>query len=413
VGGTTIEVVVALPFQPDGHTRGRPGAEGLAGGAAGLVGPIISLTVRKPSRTMSWRISSATKNRLNVQARTGRPTWVACVLVESRPAGACAVNALRLILVYRVRHRDGPVVIYVLFEHKSSPEHWTALQLLRYLVAEGDAYRKQHPKARLLPPVYPLVIYHGKRRWRALGNFQDLIAPFPAVLAPYVPRFTYALHDSSAHTNVEVQGEVLTRLVQLAMRWIFSKEPLGRLNDLLTLIEQAQDRTTVLEILESLLRYYVPGTGRVEERDVCTLLENTSTGDPIMQTFIDRYIEQGRQQGIDQGVTRVRQEGEAAILLRLIDRKFGAPSESVRARITSADPETLLRWCDRILTADSLDAVLNGVVQATCYVTSVLLLQASRVFQDAGFYSSPAPFPTFPTIGDHRATAHRAPGSGL
>ena len=51
-------------------------------------------------------------------------------------------------LVYRVRHRDGPLTIYVLFEHKSSPEHWTALQLLRYLVAEGDAYRKQHPQAR-------------------------------------------------------------------------------------------------------------------------------------------------------------------------------------------------------------------------------------------------------------------------
>ena len=274
-------------------------------------------------------------------------------------------------LVYRVRHRDGPLTIYVLFEHKSSPEHWTALQLLRYLVAEGDAYRKQHPKARLLPPVYPLVIYHGKRRWRAPGNFQDLIAPLPAVLSPYVPRFTYALHDISARTNAQIKGEVLTRLVQLAMRWIFSQEPLARLSDLLTLIEQVEDRATALEILESLLRYYVQGTGRVEEHDVRALLEQNPTGDPIMQTFIDRYIEQGRKEGIEQGIARGRQEGwregkqkgwqegEAAMLLRLIDRKFGPPSEPVRERITSADPETLLRWSDRILTADSLDAVLH------------------------------------------------------
>jgi hypothetical protein len=74
-----------------------------------------------------------------------------------------------------------------------------------------------------------------------------------------------------------------------------------------------------------------------------------------MQTFIDRYIEQGRQAGRQEG----RQEGGAAILLRLIDRKFGPPSEPVRARISSADPDTLLRWSDRILTADSLDAVLH------------------------------------------------------
>ena len=117
------------------------------------------------------------------------------------------------------------------------------------------------------------------------------------------------------------------------------------------LIKQVEDRTTALEILESLLRYYVQGTGRVEESDVRALLEQNPTGDPIMQTFIDRYIEQGRQEG--------RQEGEAAILLRLIDRKFGPPSEMVRERISSADPETLLRWSDRILTAESLDAVLH------------------------------------------------------
>ena len=66
-----------------------------------------------------------------------------------------------------------------------------------------------------------------------------------------------------------------------------------------------------------------------------------------MQTFIDRYIEQGRQ------------EGEAAVLLRLIERKFGAPGETVRRRIADADADTLLRWSERILTADSLEAVLH------------------------------------------------------
>jgi len=229
--------------------------------------------------------------------------------------------------------------------------HHLPPELLAEIDLETLEISKQHPKARRLPPIYPLVIYHGKGRWRAPRNFHDLIAPLPTVLAPFVPRFTYALHDISARTNAEIKGAVLTRLVQLGMRWIFSKEPRARLGDLLTLIEQVEDRTTALEILESLLRYYVQGTGRVEERDVRALLEQNPTGDPIMQTFIDRYIEQGRQAG--------RREGEAAMLLRQIDRKFGPPSETVRARAGSADPETLLRWSDRILTAESLDAVLH------------------------------------------------------
>ncbi|WP_295447191.1 Rpn family recombination-promoting nuclease/putative transposase [uncultured Thiodictyon sp.] len=252
-------------------------------------------------------------------------------------------------LVYRVqcRNGDGELTIYLLFEHKSTPEHWTLLQLLRYIAAEGEQHRKQHPDARHLPPVYPLVIYHGERLWQAPRSFHELVAPLPDALKPFVPQFTYALHDLSVRTDAEIKGDVLTRLVQLAMRWIFSDEPIARLRELLNLIEQVADQATALELLESLLRYYVQGTQRVDEQDARRLLQQTSNGDPIMQTFIDRYIEQGRQQG------------EVRMLLRQIEQKFGPPSESVRQRIAEADADTLLHWSERILTADTVDAVLH------------------------------------------------------
>jgi hypothetical protein len=140
---------------------------------------------------------------------------------------------------------------------------------------------------------------------------------------------------------------VLTRLVQLALRSIASDEPIARLRELIALIEQIEDRETAVEVLESLLRYYVQGTGCIEEIEVRRLLQQTATGDPIMQTFIDRYIEQGQQQG------------EAALLLRQIERKFGPPSEDIRQRVMNADADTLLVWAERILTADSVDAALH------------------------------------------------------
>ena len=120
-------------------------------------------------------------------------------------------------LVYTVGYRGGLLRIYLLFEHKSQPEHWVLLQLLRYVVAEGDEYRKQHPKARHLPPVYPLVLYHGRKKWRVPANFHDLIKPLPEALKSYVPQFGYALHDISPLSSKEIKGEVLTRLVQLAL----------------------------------------------------------------------------------------------------------------------------------------------------------------------------------------------------
>jgi len=260
----------------------------------------------------------------------------------------------------------------LLFEHKSRPEHWTLLQLLRYITAEGDQYCKQHSKAKHLPPVYPLVIYHGKHQWRVPRSFQQLVSPLSQALTPFVPQYTYALLDLSARTNAEIKGQVLTRLVQLALRWVFDDQPIERLRTLLTLIEQVRDKDTAVAILESLLRYYVQGTKRIEEDEVRELLQqSTNTGDPIMQTFIDRYIEQGVQQGKQQGVQEGMQEGmqqgmqqgvqqgRADMLLRQIERRFGPPSDQVRERVTQADPNTLLEWSDRILDANSLDDVLH------------------------------------------------------
>ncbi|WP_242479728.1 DUF4351 domain-containing protein [Lamprobacter modestohalophilus] len=153
-----------------------------------------------------------------------------------------------------------------------------------------------------------------------------------------MPQFRYALHDLSPRSDVEIKGDVLTRLVQLALRWIFSDQPLEHLERLIALIDQVADRDTALQILESLLRYDVQGTQRLEEDDARRLLEQTAPGDPIMQTFIDRYIEQGREQG------------KAEMLLRQMERKFGPTDVRLRQQIQEADAETLLAWSERILT---------------------------------------------------------------
>ena len=59
--------------------------------------------------------------------------------------------------------RGRSYVVREVLDHWRERRAWwrTALEA-GDLVAEGDQYRKQHPGARHLPPIYPLVIYHGK-----------------------------------------------------------------------------------------------------------------------------------------------------------------------------------------------------------------------------------------------------------
>ncbi|MEO6594660.1 MAG: Rpn family recombination-promoting nuclease/putative transposase, partial [Planctomycetota bacterium] len=58
-----------------------------------------------------------------------------------------------------------PVLLYVVLEHKTWADRWTALQMLRYIVRIFDRWRLDHPDAKTLPPAVPIVVHHGDRAW--------------------------------------------------------------------------------------------------------------------------------------------------------------------------------------------------------------------------------------------------------
>lgn len=57
--------------------------------------------------------------------------------------------------------------------------------------------------------------------------------------------------------------------------------------------------------------------------------------------------------------SRGRRQGEAAFLVRLLERRFGPLRTRDRERIDAADDERLLDWGERVLTARSLDEVFG------------------------------------------------------
>ncbi|MFM8333236.1 MAG: hypothetical protein ACKN9T_16270 [Candidatus Methylumidiphilus sp.] len=69
--------------------------------------------------------------------------------------------------------------------------------------------------------------------------------------------------------------------------------------------------------------------------------------------------QEGKQEGVQEGWQKGVQGGEAALLLRLMDRRFGPFDPALRERILAADAETLLQWGERILTAATADEVVQ------------------------------------------------------
>ncbi len=66
-------------------------------------------------------------------------------------------------------------------------------------------------------------------------------------------------------------------------------------------------------------------------------------------------VQRARDEGMEKGV----RSGEAAVLERLMELKFRELSAEHRQRIEEADAETLLHWSERILNADTPDAVFG------------------------------------------------------
>ena len=76
----------------------------------------------------------------------------------------------------------GAVQIYVLFEHQSIVDPLMAFREARYMVRIWERWRGNHPGARKLPAIIPIVLFHGPGGWTAPTELQALIDLEPELL---------------------------------------------------------------------------------------------------------------------------------------------------------------------------------------------------------------------------------------
>ena len=250
-------------------------------------------------------------------------------------------------LLYRVRlKRGGEAYVYVLFEHKSVPDRWVAFQLLRYLVRIWEQALPE--KVKKLPPIFPLVLYHGRTRWRVARNFSALVAwDEAAVLRRYVPEFEYHLCDLSAYDEDEIKGAVFLQVGLLVLKHIFNRELRTRLPEILKLLPVPEQ--SALEYLRTVLYYLSKGTRKVTETEFAEALKKAfpKEGERAMQGTIDSWIQEGRQEG--------RQEGAAAVTLRQLQRRLGTVEVETQARIQALPVEQLEQLGEALLDFNSPD----------------------------------------------------------
>src|ERR1700722_2565373 len=138
-----------------------------------------------------------------------RIVWSTLRLESGIAVGDEDLDEQRMDLVYSARADKRRVLIYVLAEHQSKVDPWMAFRLLCYLVAIWKGFRAQHPRARKLPAILPIVVHHSPTGWTAPVAFEDLLdvdAELLTAFGAHVPRFRFLLDDLSAQTDADLRA---------------------------------------------------------------------------------------------------------------------------------------------------------------------------------------------------------------
>lgn len=256
----------------------------------------------------------------------------------------------------------GSTYVYILFEHKSFPEPMIGLHLLRYMVKIWDQALKGG-ESRPFAPIIPVVVYHGKAKWKIGAAFSSLFDTADALVG-YLPDFQYLLCDLSRYSDEEIKGIVNLRVAFLLLKHIFSDDLAERLPGILVLLRNLLDKRSGLEYLETALKYVASGTDSIEkerlEEVVIEVLKNQ--GGDIMPTIAEEWIQQGIQQGMQEGIRQGIQQGVKEGLLKAIrlglELRFGSEGLRIFPDIRKIeDADVLDTISEAVKSAESIGAL--------------------------------------------------------
>jgi predicted transposase/invertase (TIGR01784 family) len=203
-------------------------------------------------------------------------------------------------ILYLIRYKQNPAYVYFLFEHKSrvkkKKKKLTPFQLLKYMINIWDRHLKQHKGVENLPPIIPMVIYHGEEKWEVKTDFISLF-DVPQCMEKYIPNFGFELYDISHKPDEYIKGTILLRVLFLTFKYISNPELLHKLKDIFRLLMELEDKTRGTEYLEILLRYLSSSAQHVSVEELReTVGEFFEQGGDIMPTIVQQAKNEGREE---------------------------------------------------------------------------------------------------------------------
>ena len=271
------------------------------------------------------------------------------IVQESFVDEALAGSQSDLLLKARLTS-GGDAFVYVLVEHKSTSEPGLPLQLASYMVRIWKRHAgRSAARLRALPPIVPVVVYHGEANWTAPASLRDMIDADDPEL-DFLPGSGYILRNLRAMDIAALSRNAELRAGFMAL----SRRALASLIKIALSLPEGDDLKR--QLFEYIIRVY-----KEDPDELLSMLRNEGQTEleAIVGTIAETLLEQGEMRGLAKGEALGLAKGKAETLLRQAGIRFGDLPPDRVDEIRTADAATLDRWLEALIVAETLEDVFE------------------------------------------------------
>lgn len=242
-------------------------------------------------------------------------------------------------------------------------------RMLEYMVRLWRQWLNEHPGARVLPSIIPVVLYHGRYRWRVPTRFEALLnleRDSLEAVRPHQPSFEFILEDLGTRSESVLLTEVEPLPPVLALTLMMFRTLRGVQNPTAALVRWAHLIGRLLDTPNArfnihLVFSYIENVR--EDVDPVDLTHQLASAlDERKQEALMRHSNPHVQALIDKGLVQGREEGQsterAELLMAILTNRFSAEAaEPYRDQVAAITSEGRYRFIEAIMAAEDITEI--------------------------------------------------------
>lgn len=213
-------------------------------------------------------------------------------------------------ILFSAKFNDESGYLWILLEHQSTPDHFMAFRLFKYMMDIIGRHLTLNPNCKHLPFVYPLVFYNGVKHYNAPRNFWDLFKN--KQLVQDIWNKDHKLINVHDIPDAELKQKTWAGVLQFFMKHIHERDLLKRWYEIADLLPQIAQMNIGIDYLELILTYTLIKIEKDDKIELEKMLKsrlNTELGEKLMTSLAHHWEQQGIEKGMQQGMQIGRNEG--------------------------------------------------------------------------------------------------------